>query len=96
MSDLRENTWGLFVASFLCSLEGGILLTCLPFILTDVGGTEKEVGFGLVLNFASYLTGCVLGGLVMDRFSPKRTLQVSAVMMTVSSAGIYGCVVFFC
>ena len=84
----QENVVGLYLGSFLFSFAVGILFLALPFIVINLGGSDKEVGFCFGINIVAYMIACCLAGFVLDQFSPKRTLQLSSAGMALATAGI--------
>lgn len=84
----RDSFAALCLSAFLCSSAIGVLLIAMPFIITKLGGSDREVGSCFAMNFVAYIAGCLLAGPLADRFGPKHMLQLGSVGKLFSSLGI--------
>lgn len=86
----NDSTAKLFGATFFFSgAHGGIFTLALPFVITALGGSDKDLGLCFGLGMAGYLVSCLSAAGHLDKFNAKRTLQFS-------SAGITASVVLIC
>ena len=80
--------WSIHTAAFFMSFYGGIYIVSLPFVVSFVGGTDKDLGLCASLGFVSYLTGCIATGPLLDRFNPRRLAQLGSLGVSVSVAAL--------
>ena len=78
----------IHLAAFFMSFYGGIYIVSLPFVVSFVGGTDKDLGLCASLGFVSYLIGCITTGLLLDRFNPRRLAQLGSLGVSVSVAAL--------
>lgn len=84
-----RNIFGLYLGSFMSAFAWGLLLLVMPFVITNLGGSDKELGICIGINATAYIIACLVAVFVMDRFSPKRMLQISTAGMAIANLGIY-------
>jgi MFS family permease len=89
-----RNLSSLCFAAFMMSAALGIFLVALPFIVKRLGGSDGDVGLSVALNFFAYLAACMIGMVLLDRFNPKRILQVGVAGIVVSLVGLVLTVIF--
>ena len=87
--DPRQNITALFTAAFFYASGIGVLLVALPFVVTNLGGSDRELGFCIGINYAAYIIACILLGIILDNFNAKRSLQLSALIMALCALGIF-------
>lgn len=86
----KQNPTALLTATFFFSgAHGGIFSLALPFVVTLLGGSEKDVGLCYGLGTIGYVISCMTAAKHLDRFSPKRTLQVSSAIIAISVFTIF-------
>jgi len=78
----------IHLAAFFMSFYGGIYIVSLPFVVSFVGGTDKDLGLCASLGFVSYLIGCITTGPLLDRFNPRRLAQLGSLGVSVSVAAL--------
>ncbi|MBN2139214.1 MAG: MFS transporter [Sedimentisphaerales bacterium] len=91
MSGLRSRVripW-IYTAAFLMSFYGGIWMVTIPFVVTFLGGSDRDLGLCASLGFGSYLAGCAVTGSLLARFDPRRLAQLGAVAITGTVAGMF-------
>ncbi len=81
---LRKKAPSLYMAAFFMSFYGGIYIVTLPFVITTVGGTDKDLGLCASMGFISYLFGCITLGSLLDRFDSRRLAQLGSGVVTIS------------
>jgi MFS family permease len=82
---LRKKTHSIYMAAFFMSFYGGIYIVTLPFIITTVGGTDKDLGLCASMGIIAYLFGCITTGALLDRFDSRRLAQVGSGVITIST-----------
>ena len=92
----KDSTTALFTSTFFFSAaHGGVFTLALPFVITALGGSDKDVGLCFGLGMAGYLVSCLLAAGQLDKFSAKHTLQVSSGCMIACVGMIFVISAFF-
>lgn len=71
--------WILFLINYLDRIA---VLTCLPYIQTDLKLTPQEVGWLGSIFFAAYASAQFLSGYLTDKFGPKKTMSIAILVFT--------------
>ncbi len=82
-------------AFFFSGGHGGIFTLALPFVITLMGGSDKDLGLCFGLGTIAYMISCLTVVNHLDRFSPKRTLQFSSAIAALAVALIFACTRMF-
>lgn len=86
----EQNPYPLYVGTFFFSgAHGGVFTVALPFVIMLLGGSDKDLGNCFGVGTMAYLLSCIVAGRFLDNFSPKRALQVSSAVVTVTVACIF-------
>ena len=92
----RQNPTALYIATFFFSGgHGGIFTLALPFVITLLGGSDKDLGLCFGLGTITYMISCLTVANHLDRFSPKRTLQFSSAFVALVLAALFVCTRIF-
>ena len=64
----------------------------LPFVIVLIGGSDKDLGLCFGIGTVGYIVSCLTIGHHLDRFNPKRSLQLSslAICTVVLTIGLIG------
>jgi MFS family permease len=87
-NSLWKKEPSIYMAAFFMSFYGGIYIVTLPFIITSVGGTDKDLGLCASMGFISYLIGCITLGPRLDRFNSRRLAQIGSGLITISVSSL--------
>lgn len=85
----RSGPAGLYAAAFLFDGAHAMLLVALPFVITRLGGSDRELGLAFGLYFVSYIAACALTAPVTDRFNLKNITRLGAAGIATAAACIY-------
>ncbi len=87
--NFRQGAGPLFAASFLFSgAHNGVFTLALPFVIVLIGGSDKDLGLCYGLGTIAYVISCLTAGRHLDRFNPKRLLQVSSALITLAMVAV--------
>jgi len=93
---LHRSPMALYAATFFFSGgHGGLFMLALPFVVTLLGGSDKELGLCFGLGTMTYLISCLTIANHIDRFNPKRVLQCSSAVIALTLAGLFVCIRIF-
>jgi predicted MFS family arabinose efflux permease len=85
-----QNPTALYTGTFFFSGgHGGIFTLALPFVVTLLGGSDKDLGLCFGLGTMAYMISCLTVANHLDRFSPKRTLQFSSAFISIAFAILF-------
>lgn len=92
----RESPTALYIATFFFSGGyGGIFTLSFPFVVTLLGGSDKDLGLCWGIGTIAYMVSCLTVANHLDRFCPKRTLQFSTAFIALSLAVLFICTRIF-
>ena len=92
----RQRPMALYTATFFFSGgHGGIFTLALPFVVTLLGGSDKDLGLCFGLGTLTYMVSCLTVANHLDRFSPKRTLQFSSAFVALTLGAFFICTRIF-
>ena len=81
----RQTPTALYIATFLFSGgHGGIFTLALPFVITLLGGSDKDLGLCFGFGTITYMLSCLTIANHLDRFNPKRILQFSSAFVALT------------
>ena len=66
------------------SIACGIYMTALPFVVVQLGGSDKDVGICSSLGAIGYFAGLLLFGRLLEHFNAKTATQIGALGATLS------------
>jgi len=78
----------LCLSAFFMSFQYGIYSVAFPFIMRNIGGSDKDIGLCLALGFTGYFVGCLIGGPLIDHFNAKRLVQFASAGVAVGVAAL--------
>jgi len=84
----RRSAAALYVAALLFSLQGGVVMTAVPWRVMALGGGESAVGLAGGLQMGIYAVGCIFLGPFADRIGPKRLVMLGTAGMTFTTAAM--------
>lgn len=88
----EQSPNALYSATFFFSGgHGGIFALAFPFVVTLLGGSDKDVGLCFGIGTTAYLVSCLTIANHIDRFNPKRILQFSSTFIALALAGLFIC-----
>lgn len=91
---IKSDALWLCMCAFFMSAQYGVYAVAFPFIMRSVGGTDKDLGLCLGLNFTFYIIGCLISVPLIDHFSAKRVSQLSLSSLAIGYVLIILVVVF--
>lgn len=87
---LRQRPTALYTATFFFSGgHSGIFTLALPFVITLLGGSDKDLGLCFGLGTITYMVSCLTIANHIDRFNPKRILQFSSAFVALTLAALF-------
>jgi MFS family permease len=60
-----------------------VMSTCIPYIGKDLGLSKTSMGLAMSAFFAGYTIFQIPGGILVDRFGPRRTMSVAIALWTI-------------
>jgi len=79
------DVWPLYGAAFWMSLALNGLWTAMPFVIRNIGGTEKQVGYTWAAYMSGYL-GCLLvTAATLGHLNQRRTTRAAAAAMSLAA-----------
>ncbi|MBW8017831.1 MAG: MFS transporter [Planctomycetes bacterium] len=92
----RQSPTALYTAAFFFSGgHGGIFTLAFPFVVTLLGGSDKDVGLCFGIGTITYLVSCLTVANHLDRFNPKRILQFSSAFIALTLVALFICTRIF-
>lgn len=85
----ERDVAGLYAGAFFQSFFFGIWVVTLPFVIKRLCGSDSDVGLCIGLGFGGYVSACLLGRFVLDRFNAKRIVQCGAGVIVVTASATY-------
>ena len=81
----RQRPTALYTATFFFSGgHSGIFTLALPFVVTLLGGSDKDLGLCFGFGTITYMLSCLTIANHLDRFNPKRILQFSSAFVALT------------
>ena len=80
----RKKAPSIYMAAFFMSCYSGVYIVTLPFIITYLGGEDKDLGLCASAGFISYLIGCIALRHLLDRFNSRHLAQLGSGVITIS------------
>ena len=78
-----DTPYPLYAGTFFFSgAHGGLFTVAFPFIITLIGGNDRDLGLCFGIGTMAYMFACITAGRHLDKFNPKRALQTAAVTVT--------------
>ncbi len=85
---LRKKAPSIYMAAFFMSCYSGVYIVTLPFIITYLGGEDKDLGLCASTAFISYLFGCISLRHLLDRFNSRHLAQLGSGVITISTIAL--------
>nr|WP_281352492.1 MFS transporter [Phytoactinopolyspora alkaliphila] len=79
------TTIGLFIAIFMATLSGAIIVNALPRIIEDLDGTQRQYSWVFAAPLVTATVATTVWGRLADRTSKKRLAQASVLIFILGS-----------
>lgn len=73
----------IFLGYLFCYIDRMVMSTCIPYIGKDLGLTKTSMGLVMSAFFAGYTVFQIPGGILVDRFGPRKTMSIAIAVWTV-------------
>ncbi len=83
---IRSGTGPLYGAAFAMAMSLSVLWTSMPFIISNIGGTEEHVGYAWAANMGGYVLCILLAAGMLGHLNPRHVTRTAvAVMLSANS-----------
>lgn len=76
-----RGLWPLYGTAFSMAFGLNVLWTVMPFIIRNIGGTERHVGYAWAANMFGYLVCLLFAAVKLGHLNPLRTTRLAAAAM---------------
>ncbi len=80
------DVWPLYAAAFAMAMALSVFWTAIPFILRNIGGTPKQVGYALAANMFGYLVCLLFAAVKLGHLNPRHTTRRASAAMFVATS----------
>ena len=81
-----SDVWPLYAAAFAMAMALSVFWTAIPFILRNIGGTPKQVGYALAANMFGYLVCLLFAAVKLGHLNPRHTTRSASAAMFVETS----------
>ncbi len=90
----NSRAWPLYGAAFMMAVSLSVAWTAMPFVLSNMGGTNAHVGYGPAVNTLAYMIALLVTGSRFGHLRVRRTTLSAATVALLATAMMSFCVLW--
>jgi hypothetical protein len=92
--DPHGRAWPLYGAAFMMAISLSMAWTAMPFVLSNMGGTNAHVGYAPAVNTLAYMIALLVAGSRFGHLRVRRTTLAAATVALLAAAVMSFCVLW--